>query len=85
MYELTRDRGADHILETVGCHHLARSIEAAAVGGHISLIAILDGYEISGPSPTWGARSCASTACRPGIGGRWRASSARPITSRSAP
>jgi NADPH:quinone reductase-like Zn-dependent oxidoreductase len=48
VYEVTHDRGADHILETIGAHHLARSIEAAAVGGHISLIGILDGYEISG-------------------------------------
>ncbi|MEU4392767.1 zinc-binding dehydrogenase [Kribbella sp. NPDC023855] len=29
-------------------HHLSRSVEAAAVGGHISLIGILQGYEISG-------------------------------------
>ncbi|MFG1963676.1 NAD(P)-dependent alcohol dehydrogenase [Nonomuraea sp. NPDC049028] len=48
VYEATRDRGADHILETIGAHHLARSIEAAAVGGHISLIGILQRYEISG-------------------------------------
>lgn len=48
VYEATRDHGADHILETIGAHHLGRSIEAAAVGGHISLIGILEGYEISG-------------------------------------
>jgi NADPH:quinone reductase-like Zn-dependent oxidoreductase len=48
VYALTRDRGADHILETIGGHHLSRSIEAAAVGGHISLIGILQGYETSG-------------------------------------
>jgi NADPH:quinone reductase-like Zn-dependent oxidoreductase len=48
VYEATGDRGADHILDTIGAHHLARSIEAAAVGGHISLIGILEGYEISG-------------------------------------
>ncbi|RJL35778.1 zinc-dependent alcohol dehydrogenase family protein [Bailinhaonella thermotolerans] len=48
VYDVTHDHGADHILETVGAHHLARSIEAAAVGGHISLIGILEGYEISG-------------------------------------
>lgn len=45
---LTGDRGADHILEIIGGNHLARSIEAAAVGGRISLIGILNGYEISG-------------------------------------
>ncbi|KAB8174274.1 zinc-binding dehydrogenase [Microbispora catharanthi] len=49
VYDLTGGRGADHILETVGGGHVARSIEAAAVGGRISLIGILDGYEISGP------------------------------------
>ena len=48
VYKHTHDRGADHILEIIGAAHLARSIEAAAVGGHISLIGILDGYEISG-------------------------------------
>ncbi|WP_067464714.1 zinc-dependent alcohol dehydrogenase family protein [Actinomadura macra] len=48
VYSLTDDQGADHILETIGGHHLARSIEAAAVGGRISLIGILNGYEISG-------------------------------------
>jgi NADPH:quinone reductase-like Zn-dependent oxidoreductase len=48
VHERTHDHGADHILETIGGHHLARSIEAAAVGGHISLIGILAGYEISG-------------------------------------
>ncbi|WP_101897520.1 zinc-dependent alcohol dehydrogenase family protein, partial [Embleya scabrispora] len=48
VYALTRDHGADHILETFGGHHLSRSIEAAAVGGRISLIGILQGYEISG-------------------------------------
>jgi NADPH:quinone reductase-like Zn-dependent oxidoreductase len=45
---LTDERGADHILETIGGGNLARSLEAAAVGGRISLIGILDGYEISG-------------------------------------
>lgn len=45
---VTGDRGADHILETVGGAHLARSIEAAAVGGRISLIGVLDGFELAG-------------------------------------
>lgn len=48
VYRLTNDRGADHILEIVGGAHLARSLEAAAVGGRISLIGILEGLEISG-------------------------------------
>jgi NADPH:quinone reductase-like Zn-dependent oxidoreductase len=49
VYELTGDRGADHILETVGGAHLGRSIEAAAIGGRISVIGVLDGFLVSGP------------------------------------
>ena len=49
VYRLTDDHGADHILETVGGAHLGRSIEAAAVGGRISVIGVLDGFEVSGP------------------------------------
>jgi NADPH:quinone reductase-like Zn-dependent oxidoreductase len=48
VYDLTGERGADHILEIVGGTHLARSLEAAAVGGRVSLIGILAGYEVSG-------------------------------------
>jgi len=49
LYRLTGDRGADHILETVGGAHLGRSIEAAAMGATISVIGVLDGFEVSGP------------------------------------
>jgi NADPH:quinone reductase-like Zn-dependent oxidoreductase len=49
VYRLTENRGADHIIETVGGAHLGRSIEAAAVGGRITVIGVLDGFEISGP------------------------------------
>jgi NADPH:quinone reductase-like Zn-dependent oxidoreductase len=49
VYRLTEDRGADHIIETVGGAHLGRSIEAAAVGGRITIIGVLEGFEISGP------------------------------------
>jgi NADPH:quinone reductase-like Zn-dependent oxidoreductase len=48
VYRLTNDRGADHIMEIVGGAHLGRSLEAAAVGGRVSLIGILEGVEISG-------------------------------------
>lgn len=50
VYRLTNDRGAEHILETVGGAHLGRSIEAAAMGGHISVIGVLGGFELSGPA-----------------------------------
>ena len=49
VHRLTGDRGADHIVETVGGAHLGRSIEAAAMGGRISVIGVLDGFEVSGP------------------------------------
>lgn len=48
VYRLTGDRGADHILEIVGGAHLGRSLEAAAVRGRISLIGVIEGFEISG-------------------------------------
>jgi NADPH:quinone reductase-like Zn-dependent oxidoreductase len=49
VYKLTGDRGADHILEIAGGSNLGRSIEAAAMGGRISIIGVLEGFEISGP------------------------------------
>lgn len=49
LYALTADRGADHILETVGGAHLGRSVEAAAIGGHIYQIGALVGFEIASP------------------------------------
>lgn len=48
IYRITGDRGVDHILEIVGGAHLDQSLRAAAVGGRISLIGVLEGFEISG-------------------------------------
>lgn len=48
VYRLTSDRGADHILEIVGGAHLGRSLQAATVFGRVSLIGVLEGFEISG-------------------------------------
>jgi NADPH:quinone reductase-like Zn-dependent oxidoreductase len=48
VYRLTDDRGADHILETVGGPHLARSLQAAAVTGRIAMIGVIEGFEFSG-------------------------------------
>jgi NADPH:quinone reductase-like Zn-dependent oxidoreductase len=48
VYRLTGDRGADHILEIVGGAHLGRALQAAAVFGRVSLIGVLEGFEISG-------------------------------------
>jgi NADPH:quinone reductase-like Zn-dependent oxidoreductase len=49
VLRITHDRGADHILETIGGAHVGRSIEAAAIGGRVSVIGLLDGFTISGP------------------------------------
>lgn len=48
VHHLTGDRGVDHILEIVGGPHLARSLEAVAVQGRISVIGVLDGYDLAG-------------------------------------
>lgn len=45
---LTDDRGADHIVETVGGSHLARSLEAAAVCGRVWLVGLQAGLDIAG-------------------------------------
>ena len=50
LYALTDDRGANHILETVGGACLGQSVQAAAVGGRISQIGALDGFDISSPA-----------------------------------
>jgi NADPH:quinone reductase-like Zn-dependent oxidoreductase len=50
VYALTADRGADHVLEVVGGAHLGKSVQAAAVGGHICQIGALDGFELSSPA-----------------------------------
>lgn len=50
VYEITGDYGADHILEIAGGPGLARSLEAVAVGGRISVIGVFEGFDISGPA-----------------------------------
>lgn len=49
ILQLTRDRGADHILEIVGGPHLGAAVEVAAVGGHIHQIGALAGFDASTP------------------------------------
>jgi NADPH:quinone reductase-like Zn-dependent oxidoreductase len=49
VLERTGDRGVDHIVETVGGANLGGSIKAAAMGAHIAVIGVLDGFEVSGP------------------------------------
>jgi NADPH:quinone reductase-like Zn-dependent oxidoreductase len=50
LYELTQDRGIDHIIETVGGANLRNSLRAVAVHGRISVIGVLEGSEISLPA-----------------------------------
>lgn len=50
IYSITDNRGADHILEVVGGDHLAKSVQLAAVGGHICQIGALEGFDISAPA-----------------------------------
>ncbi len=49
VYRLTGDHGADHILELVGGPHLAKAVQAAAIGGRISQIGVLEGFEVAAP------------------------------------
>jgi NADPH:quinone reductase-like Zn-dependent oxidoreductase len=47
---ITVGRGANHILETVGGANLGRSVQALAAGGRISVIGLLEGFELSAPA-----------------------------------
>lgn len=49
VHRLTGDRGADHVLEVIGGANLARSLDAVAVRGRVSVIGVLDGWELSAP------------------------------------
>ncbi|SFS72966.1 NADPH:quinone reductase [Saccharopolyspora flava] len=49
VYEITGDRGADHVLEIVGGAHLGKAVNAVAVGGHVHQIGSLEGFEFSAP------------------------------------
>lgn len=45
--QFTEDRGADVIVETVGGKNLQRSLDALRMGGYISVVGLLDGFETS--------------------------------------
>ncbi|CAI1980317.1 Beta-ketoacyl-acyl-carrier-protein synthase I [Serratia entomophila] len=49
IYALTQDRGIDHVVDTVGGPNLGNSLRAVAVGGRISVIGALEGFEVSAP------------------------------------
>lgn len=46
----TGGRGVDHILEIAGGPNLAKSVAAAAVGGQISVIGIIEGLDLQAPA-----------------------------------
>lgn len=50
VYQLTADRGADHVLEVIGGPHLGKAVEAVAIGGPICQIGALEGFELSAPA-----------------------------------
>ncbi|WP_447880747.1 zinc-dependent alcohol dehydrogenase family protein [Serratia fonticola] len=50
IYQLTQDRGIDHIVETVGGSNLLNSLRAVAIHGRISVIGMLEGAEIAIPA-----------------------------------
>jgi len=56
VLELTGGRGVDHVIELGGPDTLAQSITAVRVGGHISLIGVLTGFEGSIPTAMLMAR-----------------------------
>jgi NADPH:quinone reductase-like Zn-dependent oxidoreductase len=49
LLRLTGDHGADHILEVAGGSHLGKAVQAAAFGGRIHQIGVLDGFEVTAP------------------------------------
>lgn len=50
VLEITGDDGIDHVLDLAGGEGFAQSLAAVAVGGRISVIGVLDGFDLSGPA-----------------------------------
>ena len=50
VLSLTGNRGADHVLETIGGPHLRTAVQVAAVGAHIHQIGSLEGHEVAASS-----------------------------------
>jgi NADPH:quinone reductase-like Zn-dependent oxidoreductase len=45
VQQMTEDRGVDVIVETVGGRNIARSLKVLKMGGYISVVGLLDGFE----------------------------------------
>jgi NADPH:quinone reductase-like Zn-dependent oxidoreductase len=73
--EITGGRGADHVLEVIGGDNLARSLDALANGGTVSLIGFLDSFDSRLPAGPMIAK-------RARIQGRWSLPSTRCRTCR---
>jgi NADPH:quinone reductase-like Zn-dependent oxidoreductase len=50
VLRITGGRGVDHILEIVGGPNLGKAVQAAAVGGQIAQIGMLEGFDVAAPS-----------------------------------
>ena len=50
IHRITGGRGVDHVLDLVGGENFARSIEAVAPGGRVSVIGLLGGTELRAPT-----------------------------------
>ncbi|WP_456311506.1 zinc-dependent alcohol dehydrogenase family protein [Serratia proteamaculans] len=49
IYNLTNERGIDHVVDTVGGRNFADSVRSVASHGRISLIGMMDSHDISAP------------------------------------
>jgi NADPH:quinone reductase-like Zn-dependent oxidoreductase len=47
VHQFTEGNGADVVVETVGGQNLQRSLNALRMGGHISIVGLLDGFDTS--------------------------------------
>jgi NADPH:quinone reductase-like Zn-dependent oxidoreductase len=47
VHQFTEGHGADVVVETVGGQNLQRSLNAVRMGGHISVVGLLDGFDTS--------------------------------------
>jgi NADPH:quinone reductase-like Zn-dependent oxidoreductase len=50
VYAITNDRGCDYVLETVGGSQVGKSVQVAAVGGHLYQVGALEGFDPSTPA-----------------------------------
>lgn len=45
VHQMTEGKGVDVVVETVGGSNLGRSLAALRMGGHVSIVGLLDGFE----------------------------------------